>query len=163
MLTQERLKELLHYDPDTGLFTWIKSTNTSIKINSVAGGKTSRGYIQIRADKKLYLAHRLAWLYFYGNFPESFLDHVNEKPSDNRISNLRLATHQENGHNKSTPHKNNTSGFLGVTWQKLNKKWLAQIRLNGKRKHLGLFNTPESAHKAYLEAKRELHPFWREK
>jgi hypothetical protein len=163
MFTQERLKELLHYDPDTGLFTWIKSTNTSIKINSVAGGKTSRGYTQIRADKKLYLARRLAWLYVYGNFPESFLDHVNEKPSDNRISNLRLATHQENGHNKSTPNKNNTSGFLGVIWQKPNKKWLAQIRINGKRKHLGLFNTPEEASEAYKAAKRNLHPFWREK
>ena len=163
MLTQERLKELLHYDLDTGLFTWINSTNRSIKIKSVAGGKTSKGYTQIRADKKLYLAHRLAWLYVYGDFPENFLDHVNEKPSDNRISNLRLATHQENGHNKSTPHKNNTSGFLGVIWQKPNKKWLAQIRINGKRKHLGLFNTSEDASEAYKTAKRELHPFWREK
>ncbi len=160
MLTQKRLKEILSYDSKTGLFTWIKSTNTRIQISSVAGGKTPKGYIQIRADKKLYLAHRLVWLYVHGKFPESFLDHINEIKNDNRICNLRLATTQENKQNQSKPQKNNTSGFLGVNWHKRDKKWVAGIKIKGKRKHLGSFTTIEEAHEAYFKAKRELHTFW---
>jgi len=158
-LTQEQLQQLLSYDPDTGIFTNLKSRGR-VKIGSVAGSKYSNGYICIAIDSKRYLAHRLIWLYVYGEFPANQIDHINEVKDDNRLVNLRLATNQENNHNISTPNKNNTSGYLGVYWYKPYGKWLAQIKVNGKDKHLGYFDTGEEASKAYLAAKRKLHQFW---
>ena len=163
MLSQQRLKELLEYNQETGLFTNRVQRNSHAKKGGVAGTKTKYGYISIQIDKKLYLAHRLAWLYVYGEFPEKSLDHINEIKDDNRLVNLRLATRQENGHNISILRITNKSGFIGVSWNKKPKKWLASIAINGKNKHLGLFNTPEEASEVYLKAKRELHPFWKEK
>jgi len=160
MLTQERLKELLHYDPDTGIFINLTQRKGSSKKGTAAGSKHSSGYIHITIDSKKYRAHRLAWLYVHGNFPEKSLDHVNEIKDDNRLVNLRLATKQENGHNMSRPHIDNPSGYLGVSWHKQRKKWIARINSNGTRKHLGLFNTAEHASEAYLRAKREHHTFW---
>jgi hypothetical protein len=98
-LTQERLKELLHYDPETGIFTNLTQRGGHAKKGAVAGTKNSIGYVCIRIDYDQYRAHRLAWLYVYGEFPEKFIDHMNEIRDDNRIINLRLATHQENLHN----------------------------------------------------------------
>ena len=163
MITQERIKELLSYDPKTGVFINLTQRANNIKIGSIAGNKRSDGYIQIQLDKKSYRAHQLAWLYVYGELPEKSLDHINEKKDDNRVSNLRLAIEQENPHNQSSPQTNNTSGFRGVNWHKRDKKWRAQIKLKGKKICLGNFNTPEEAYEAYLRAKRELHPFWVEK
>ena len=159
-LTQERLQELLSYDPGTGIFTNLKSRGNRIKIGSVAGSKNPNGYVHIQIDYKKYQAHRLIWLYVYGEFPEKSLDHINEVKDDNRLVNLRLATHQENHQNQSSPQTNNTSGYLGVCWHKQHGKWLARIMANGKHKHLGLFNTAEEASEAYLTAKRKLHQFW---
>jgi hypothetical protein len=161
-LTQERLKELLHYNPETGIFTNLTQRGKSIKIGGVAGCK-DKGYVRIEIDYKTYQAHRLAWLYAYGEFPEKFIDHMNEIRDDNRIINLRLATRQENYHNISTPNKNNASGFRGVCWHKFSRTWRSQIRVNGKDKYLGDFDTAEQASESYLAAKRELHPFWDEK
>jgi hypothetical protein len=158
-LTQERLKELLSYDPNTGVFTWLVSKGC-VKANSVSGTKRKDGYIQIRTNKKLYLSHRLAWLYVYGELPENDLDHINEIKDDNRIVNLRLATDQENMQNVSSPRIDNTSGLRGVHWYKARQKWQSQIMVNKKRIHLGLFNTVKEAYEAYLKAKRESHLFW---
>jgi len=158
-LTQEQLQQLLSYDPDTGIFTNLKSRGR-VKIGSVAGSKYSNGYICIAIDSKRYLAHRLIWLYVYGEFPANQIDHINEVKDDNRLVNLRLATSQENQHNKSSPQTNNTSGYLGVYWNKPRGKWIARIQVNGKNKHLGLFNTAEEASAVYLAVKRELHQFW---
>ena len=158
-LTQQRLKELLSYDPETGLFINL-TQRSNVKAGAVAGCKHSSGYIYIKIDGKKYKSHRLAWLYVYGNIPEKGLDHINEIKDDNSIVNLRLATDQENMQNVSNPRIDNTSGFRGVSWSKNTKKWRARIALNGKLKHLGLFNTREKAHDAYLKAKREIHPFW---
>jgi hypothetical protein len=163
MLTQERLHELLSYNPDTGIFTNLTQRKGSSKKGTVAGSKHSSGYIHITIDSKKYRAHRLAWLYVHGNFPEKYLDHINEIKDDNRLVNLRLATKQENGHNMSSPHIDNTSGFIGVSWYKKAKKWVARIAINGRQKHLGVFDTAEQASEAYLAAKRELHTFWKEK
>jgi hypothetical protein len=162
MLTQERLKELLHYDPDTGIFINLTQRRGRAKKGAVAGTKNPKGYIIIMIDGKFYYAHRLAWFYFYGEFPEGFLDHKNQNPSNNRICNLRLATTQENAQNISNPRINNKSGFRGVSWYKSTNKWLAHITINRKVKHLGYFDTPEEAHEAYLNAKREIHIFWEE-
>lgn len=162
MLTQERLKELLHYDPDTGIFTNLTQRSSSCLIGTVAGSEYSNGYIYIQLGRKRYRAHRFAWLYVYGEFPEKLLDHINEIKDDNRIINLRLATHQQNKQNISSPNITNTSGFIGVSWRKDHKKWAARIMVNGRQKHLGYFNTAEQASEAYVTAKRELHPFWEE-
>jgi hypothetical protein len=160
MITQTRLKELLNYDSDTGIFTWIKQRNSRTKIGSVAGCKQSDGYIRIWIDYKPYSSHRLVWMYVYGELPKKDLDHVNKVKDDNRIVNLRLATKQENKQNHSTPQSNNKSGYLGVSWNKRAKKWKAQIQMNGKVKYLGLFKYSKEAYEVYLKAKRELHTFW---
>jgi hypothetical protein len=162
MITQKRLQEVLSYNPETGVFTNLIKRGC-VKKGAVAGTKHSKGYIQIKIDCKFYLAHRLVWLYVYGNFPENELDHINEIKDDNCIINLRPATRQENLHNVSSPFVTNTSGFRGVSWFKKYQKWQAQISINRKRKHLGLFNTPEEASEVYLTAKRKYHPFWEEK
>jgi hypothetical protein len=161
-LTQELLKELLSYDPDTGIFTNLTQRG-KVKKGAVAGSKYSNGYIYIEVDYKRYRAHRLAWLYVYGEFPANQIDHINEIKDDNKIVNLRLATNLENQHNVSSLQLNNTSGFRGVFWRKNRKKWKAIIYLNGRQKHIGHFDTAEEASEAYLAAKKELHPFWEEK
>jgi hypothetical protein len=162
-LTQERLKELLHYDPETGIFTNLTQRGKRIKIGGVAGCKHSLGYIHVTINSKIYKAHRLAWLYVNGKFPETCLDHINEIKDDNRILNLRMATHQDNLHNISSPHVDTTSGYLGVSWHKDRKKWQVRIMVNGRNKHLGYFNTAEESSAVYLAAKRESHKFWKEK
>jgi len=162
MLTQERLKEVLSYDSTTGLFIWAVSRG-KLKNGATAGYNRPDGYNHIKLDYKYYYTHRLAWLYVYGEFPENEIDHINQNRSDNRISNLREANRQENKHNQSKPNKNNASGYLGVYWNKIEKKWSAQIAINGKDKRLGVFNTAEEASEAYLKAKRKLHTFWVEK
>jgi len=160
MLTQERLKELLSYNSETGIFINLTQRARCVKKGCATGNKYSNGYIYIELDSCRYLAHRLAWLYIYGSFPEKYIDHINGNKCDNRVANLRLATEQENQHNQSCPQTNNKSGFRGVSWHKWGQKWIAQISLNGKTKYIGLFNTAEEAYEAYLKAKRELHPFW---
>jgi len=156
MITQERLKELLHYDHDTGVFTRIYSTSKRIKVGDVAGSLDKKGYIVIGINGKIYKSHRLAWLYVYGTWPKEFIDHVNGIRNDNRIVNLREATWTENMRNRSV-HINNTSGFRCVTWNKDKCKWQSYFRLNGKQKHLGLFDTAEDASDAYHQWAKLVH------
>lgn len=158
MLTQERLKELLDYDPETGAFTWKVRVARRTKVGAPAGSKVSNGYIHIAIDYKDYKAHRLAWLYTYGCWPDGQIDHVNRIKDDNRISNLRCVSQNENQWNQIA-YKNNKAGFMGVHWRKDNKKWRASIRVHGKLKSLGHFDTQEEAHAAYLAAKAEHHKF----
>lgn len=113
MITHDRLKELLHYNPDTGVFTNRVRRGGNALAGGIAGCITNKGYVHIRIDGKDYQAHRLAWLYVYGEFPKIEIDHINHIRSDNRISKLRLATHQENGKNQSK-HCTNTSGHTGI-------------------------------------------------
>jgi hypothetical protein len=157
MLTQSRLKELLHYDPETGLFTWLVSTSNCVKVGDVAGS-VSHGYRIIKIDGKKYGAHRLAFLYITGNLPENDTDHINGIRDDNRWCNLREATRAENMQNKA-PYKAGTSKYPGVYWHKQRQKWVAQITINGKQKHIGLFETEEEAYSAYCAAKAEHHKF----
>ena len=116
-ITHIRLTELLDYDSVTGIWKWKVSTTKSIKIGDTAGCKSqgTKGYVWIRADKKLYRAHRLAWFYMTKEWPSHQIDHINGIRDDNRWSNLRQATHSENQHNR-TVNKNNTSGYNGVYW-----------------------------------------------
>jgi hypothetical protein len=138
------LRRSLSYDEKTGVFTRVKSRRP-------AGYRDPRGYIQIWIGKKNFKAHRLAWMYVHGEWPELDIDHVNGEPSDNRIENLRLATRSQNLGNARLS-KRNSSGFKGVTWWASRRKWASRIRVDGKGRRLGLFESAEEAHAAYCAA-----------
>ena len=157
-LTAETLRGLLDYDPETGEFRWRVSRGNRIKVGAAAGTVSSNGYVVIRINGMLFKAHRLAWLYTHGMWPDHQIDHINSDKRDNRIKNLRDVSRSVNLQNQTKPPKNNTSGFFGVSWHKRKKRWGAQIKVNGRKQHIGLFDTPEAAHAAYLVAKLRLHP-----
>jgi hypothetical protein len=156
VLTREKLMEYLSYDSATGVFTRVK-TASQAKKGSVAGCPDRDGYLRIRIDNKEYRAHRLAWLYVHGSLP-ALMDHINGNPADNRIANLRLATPGQNAQNRKVP-KTNSSGHLGVAWNRQCSKWHARITVAGRLKHLGLFDDIEAASRAYTKARAELHEF----
>lgn len=157
MITVDRLREFLSYDPHTGIFIWVKSPGRkSITQGRVAGTIDSHGYIRIRLDGKDYRAHRLAWLYVFGRFPENEIDHINLLKADNRISNLREATHSENIRNRAKP-SSNTSGYKGVFFIKSMNKFRAVCGANGKRHRLGYFTTAVEASEAYNKFAAENH------
>lgn len=155
---QWRLKELLHYDPETGVFTWKQYRGHLAQEGFVAGRPNKAGHIQISVDGRRYMAHRLAWLYVYGDFPEDGIDHINRVKDDNRICNLRPATPVENGQNRP-PSKNNKSGRSDVIFSNYHKRWRARITIAGKRIHLGFFDTFEQAAAARTAAKAKYHTF----
>lgn len=130
-MTQHRLKELLSYDPDTGIFTWIKRSNNT------AGAVDAYGYTVIRIDTVLYKAHRLAWLYMHGEFPAGNLDHINQVKSDNRIDNLRVVSQSQN--------MQNLAGVKGISWDKTRAKWCARIKVMYKDIYLGRFINKDDA------------------
>jgi hypothetical protein len=150
-LTQERLKVLLHYDPETGIFTRLVQTGSRTRVGDVAGGVNVHGYRQVGVCGRLYYAHRLAWLYMTGEWPPHHTDHINGDRDDNRWPNLRLATHAQNLAN-SRKSKNNTSGLKGVSWDARKRKWFAQITVSRRHHFLGYFDDPTSAHGAYIDA-----------
>lgn len=154
-ITAEHVRELFHYDPDTGVITRIVS-RSGAKAGSVAGALHQSGYINIKIYRRTYKAHRIAWLYMYGEWPQQQLDHINGNRADNRICNLRSATANENSRNRKT-HRNNTSGYKGVTWYARARKWQASICVNGKKKCIGYFKCPQAAHEAYCSASVMLH------
>lgn len=158
-LTADRLRDLLHYDPDTGLFIWRQSAARRIKVGSPAGTVSRKGYVKIQIDRKVYSAHRLAWLYIHGRWPEHSIDHINRVRSDNRAVNLRDATDSQNARNCGI-RKTNTSGYKGVSYWRKSKKWAAQIYLQGKNTLLGLFDTPEMAAEAYASAAKKHNLEW---
>jgi hypothetical protein len=153
-LTQKELKEVLHYDKDTGNFTWLKAIATRIKVGCIAGCIDKYGYMIIKINGRNYKAHRLAFLYMDGAFPPNDTDHINHLRADNRFVNLRQVTQVENGRNKSM-QSNNKSGFTGVYWHKRASKWVAKIYLNGKDKHLGCFTDIDDAIEARKRANVE--------
>lgn len=150
MITQSRLKELLSYNSDTGLFTWLVDRNSGAYAGDIAGTMMNKGYIHIKIDGKLYLAHRLAWLYIHGYMPPQ-IDHIDGCRDNNKLANLRAATNALNVRNAAI-RKDNNSGFKGVGFHEQTGKWRARIRINGVRKSLGLYHTPEEAHEAYCDA-----------
>lgn len=155
-LTLARLKGLLHYDQETGVFTWKVTRSRSAGVGTVAGTTTSHGYVAIGIDGRLHKAHRLAWLYVHGVWPSDQIDHINRVRGDNRISNLRVADNSKNQANASL-QKNNNSGVRGVYWNNASNKWHAQIYADGKKRHLGFFDNLGDASAAYCEAARAYH------
>jgi hypothetical protein len=154
-MTQNELKELINYDQDTGIFTWIKS-RPGVHAGNQAGTINNYGYAVITVNKKLYRAHRLAWLYVYGINPKDQIDHINGNRSDNKITNLREVNNNQNQFN-SKIRKDNTSGVKGVVWRPANKKWQARIRVNNISKSLGYFEDLELARLAISEARIKYH------
>jgi hypothetical protein len=154
-LTAERLRELLEYDPQTGVFVW-RLTSGKRKAGRIAGAVERLGYIRIGVDRKLYRSSRLAWLYMTGSWPANCIDHIDRDPGNNRWGNLREATLSQNQANSV---RRNRLGFKGVShdprWGK--PRYYASIISGGRDLHIGAFDTPEEAHAAYLAKAREIH------
>jgi HNH endonuclease/AP2 domain len=159
MLTQKSLKGIINYNPDTGIFTRIKTTR-NVKSGDVAGHLTIHGYIAICVGGRKYSAHRLAWLYMTGEWPKDQIDHINCVRNDNRFVNLREATNSANQQNIKNPRSDNKSGLLGAFFDPKSNKYTSRIKINKKRFYIGTFNTANEAHQAYLNAKSEHHPFF---
>ena len=155
------LREYLHYFPETGDFVWVNTTSFRVKQGAIAGTvatndrqrKKHHQHLLIRFQGVKYLAHRLAWLFGYGEDPgEKLVDHVNGDSLDNRLSNLRLVTTTENQWNVSQAQSLSRSGIRGVYQHKQSGRWVSAISSHGKRQHLGVFPTAELAAAAYQEA-----------
>lgn len=155
LLTLERLKELFHYDPETGKFSRLTSAGGA-HIGDEPGYTHEHGYRIISIGTVKYRAHRLAWFYMKGEWPKEDVDHRNTIPDDNRWENLREATDQQNLQNQGMP-AHNTSGLKGANWHKEKQKWRATIQSHGKWRFLGYFATKEEAHAAYCRAAQELN------
>lgn len=155
-LTQEYLKSVLDYNPDTGIFTWKNGLKNNPYSGKTAGSIGKNGYLSVRILQKPYYLHRIAYFYVYGEWPIQ-IDHKNTVRHDNRINNLRPATNQTNNNNRIKCHKNNNTGLLGVSFCKIMKKYVSRIMVNGKTIKIGYFDCKESAHNAYIEKKRILH------
>lgn len=162
-LTASRLRELVNYDPDTGIFTWKVYRNSQAKVGDVIGsGHTSpSGYRVAMIDRTFYQQHRLAWLYVYGEWPKEQVDHINRVKTDNRICNLRAVYGFENAQNAMT-RSHNTSGYKGVHLVRTTGRWRAQLRVNGRRIDLGTYDNPEKASAAYIDGVKKFcthHPY----
>jgi len=144
------MKTQLEYNKDTGVITWL----TGRKAGKVAGTKTYGGYVRITVNGKAYYAHRLAWLFEYGEYPDTFIDHINRDKTDNRINNLRAATHK--GNNENVEYK-------GYVYIKNRDRYVASIMHNYKKVYIGSYKTAEEAHRAYISRKEILHTTFKEK
>lgn len=153
MISATLARELLIYDPDTGEFRH-RITYGGQKAGDLAGAKCSFGYWNLSLLGYRFKAHRVAWLYVHGSWPEGHIDHIDCDRSNNRIQNLRLANNSQNKAN-SSGYKNNTSGFKGVSYYKPLAAWRAAYSVDGKKKHIGYFSSPEEAHAAYMIAASE--------
>lgn len=155
-LNHESLKRRLHYNPETGVFTWLETHVHRLgkEAGSVKAGEVSkdgRRYRYINISGVPYRANRLAWFYMTGKWPDGDVDHENLIRDDNRWSNLRDATRAQNNVNSALP-THNKSGFKGVSFDKANKKWVAQMSVENRTVKIGRFATPELAAEAYRAA-----------
>lgn len=161
-LTSEELRQAITYDAETGVFVWkhrLSSAGRAVKRwGKQAGSVDHYGRIVVRLRGRLYFAHQLAWLYVHGKWPDNVIDHINGNNSDNRFCNLRDVPQVVNMQNRRTASINNPQNVLGVSWHKGAGRFRARVTVNSKEHHLGLFDTIEAAHHAYVEAKRRLHP-----
>jgi len=158
---EKLIKENIHrfkYLPDTGQLVWSDSPQNRV-VGKLAGSLQKNGYvrvnIKVNGKQTLVLAHHIVWLLHNETLPD-IIDHINRDGTDNRIENLRAATHLMNSQNHGV-FNTNTSGFTGVSLFKQSGKWKAEINSNNTHKYLGLFDTPEDASEAYIRAKKELH------
>lgn len=175
-ISAEYARQLLDYDPETGILTWKARTPDMFKdgmrrdaeqecrrwnskhAGKVAGGLHPRGYLTIAIEGVRYAQHRICWLIETGNWPKDGLDHKNGIRSNNQFKELREATDAQNQQNQKL-RIDSTSGFRGVSWHKKASKWTAYIHIDGNKKYLGLYTDKESAYAAYLLAKSKFHTF----
>lgn len=152
-ITAERLREVLSYDPVTGIFHWLKSLSARAMAGAVAGSLKPSGYICINIDGNRHRAHRLAWIYMTGKAPAKMVDHRDNIRHHNWWSNLREADNQQNGANSRRKHFG-TSGYKGVGWSKQRQKWMAKITVSRRQIHIGFYESKEEAAAAYARAAR---------
>lgn len=155
MITQERLRELVRYCPETGIFTHLESKGRK-KAGTTAGSLRLDGYVYIMIDGHRTFAHRFAWLYMTGEWPVADIDHIDGNKSNNAFNNLRDVSRSVNAQNQKRAKISNKLGLLGVS-QLPSGNFKAIIVLNGNRNYLGVFSNSDDAHYAYLKAKRKLH------
>jgi hypothetical protein len=148
-LTAQHLREVLHYEPDTGIFTWLKTR----RAGAVAGSKKEDGYIRISIRGRDFKASRLAWLYMTGEWPSLLVDHEDRDRGNNRWRNLRQVTHKQNREN-TTPTGHGTSGRIGVSWDSQKQRWLAHICHNYQLIRLGRHSTLIDAVAARMRSER---------
>ena len=153
-LTATLLREDFHYDPDTGVFTRLRSSG-GIKAGAISGSVNSDGYLDIRVLGKLYRAHRLAWLYMTGEWPAGVIDHKDHEKTNNKYVNLRDVTHAVNLQNQNRARSDSYLGVLGVI--RSGQKYRAEISLGGRTRHIGSYETVEQASAAYWAAKATVH------
>lgn len=157
LLSVERLRDLLNYDPETGVFTWRVDRGGDARAGAVAGNVKSDGYRRIKVGGVRYRANRLAWFWMNGEWPSTMVDHKDTDPSNDRFDNLREATGSQNNMNARTP-RSNTSGFKGVCLHRTSGRWKAQIQHAGQKRHIGYFGTAQEAHTAYCAAAMAIDP-----
>lgn len=155
MITQSELHQWFHYNPQTGKFMRLMKTG---KLKAT-GTTNTLGYKVIGFKSKLWLAHRLAWLYIYGEYPIWDIDHIDENKGNNAINNLRLATRSQNMQNVKNANRNNAQKIRGVYFHKPTGLYMAAIMVDGKRKHLGYYKSVEQAKEARQNAKKCYHSF----
>jgi len=146
-LTTDRLREMLTYDPTSGIFVW-RLNRRRVRAGDIAGSVNHDGYVRIKVLGAQYFAHRLAWLYMTGEWPIDEIDHKDRKRDNNQWCNLRETDHIGNMQNRVLE---NASGFPGVSLHQYGG-WQSRIRVQGVRKHIGTFESPQDAHKAYMDA-----------
>lgn len=156
-ISHDELLNATSYDPETGVFRRRYAVNRRFYAGQEIGSLGGHGYTVVWIRGQRILAHRLAWFYVHGKWPENTIDHINGYKRDNRIANLRDVMHAENMQNLRRRHKDNKSGFQGVIRKR--GRYRAAIGTYGKTKHIGTFDTAQEAHDAYLEAKARLHSF----
>jgi hypothetical protein len=154
-LTQERLQEVLHYDPASGEFRWRVRKKGNLRAGDIAGTRMRSDYWCIHVDGRTYRAHQLAWLYMKGEWGRPLIDHCDGNPFNNRWRNLRLSTRSNNGADQAR-NRSNTSGFKGVIPDRRSGRWVAKIAKQRRRYHLGSFATAEEAHQVHAAAARLL-------
>lgn len=155
-ITAERLREVLFYDPETGVFKRIQNRSGPFnKAGTVAGSSDKAGRCRLMVDGKNYWAHRLAWLYMNGEWPKGHIDHIDCNPGNNAFKNLRDASRSINARNQRRAHKGTPSGLLGVS--RNHGGWVAKISANGVKTYIGTYRTKEEAHAAYMAAKLIIH------
>lgn len=152
-LSQEFLKSILHYDEETGLFTWLVNRHSN-KVAGAIAGSPKDGYLVIHIERQNHRAHILAWLYVYGEYPQE-IDHKDRDKTNNQLANLRQTTRSLNAQNRN-PQSRNTSGVAGVSFSKRSKKWISQITSHGKSYYLGSFHDLDKAVSARLAAETNL-------
>lgn len=150
----DSIEKFISYNNETGIFSIIKKTGPRSSLGPLQVSTDSRGYQQVQYMGKAFLAHRLAWYFTHGKWPENEIDHINGVKTDNRIANLREATRSQNIKNRG-PHKNIISGLKGVYFNKARNKYQAAIWIDGKRKALGVFEDKYEAFEVYKKAARE--------